>query len=324
MTCHFGCSRRVRTRVAVVGRGRARTAAMLSWTWDEFSSSSSAHAASWACPGVRERHVLQHGPCCLLAATSISPRDPHLQRLLADLKELVVVHPWARALLNLFDEVTDVERTHIARSVVAQHPHIASSFVPGFKTLFWARVLTPSLVRPFTHLLLFDSDLVVRPSSFDLVGLLRIGEATNASLIQPSPYGTNAGMYSLGIPRCPESDVCKCSPRPSEKCVACRQPVIEVKVPLFTSAAWIVIHDELLAHVKFEALTSDRSIDLMCADPPTRLLVCPLSSHAPPTHCACVDGAACSTTSCGEAARPPMIPTTLSYRARRKWAARAL
>ena len=135
------------------------------------------------------------------------------------------MHTWARALLNFFREVSAAESNQLRHAAAAFHPHIESSFVPGFKTLFWARALTPALVAAYTHLFLFDSDMVVRPADFDLVRLMRIGEATNASLIQPSPYGASAGMYSLGSPRCPESDACKCSPSPARQCVVCLQPV---------------------------------------------------------------------------------------------------
>ena len=71
----------------------------------------------------------------------------------------------------------------IARVAASAHSHIASTFIAGFKTLFWSRALTPTLLATYTHLFLFDSDMVVRPSQFDLVGLLRVQEQTNASII---------------------------------------------------------------------------------------------------------------------------------------------
>lgn len=205
--------------------------------------------SSWACR-VASDAVLQRGKCCLLVASSISPADTHLPFVFTQLAELLSVHAWARSLLNFFSEPpSDEEREALAARAASAHRHIAVSFVVGFKTLFWARALTPQLVSAFTHLFLFDSDLVVRPSEFDLVRLLRIGEAINASLLAPAPYGANPGMFSLGMPRCPESDACKCSPRPWSMCVACRQPMIEVKAPLFTSAAWQAVHKHLLSQI---------------------------------------------------------------------------
>ena len=205
-------------------------------------------------------NVLQRGPCCLLATSSISPRDPHLPRLLVDLKSLLSTHPWAHALLNYFENVPDPRS--LAKAAATAHPRIGSAFVPGFKTLFWQKALTTRIVGAFSHLFIFDSDMVIRPSDFDLVTLLRIGEVVNASIVQPSPFGSHAGMYMLGMPRCPESDACKCSPKPWEQCLACRQPVIEVKVPLFTRDAWLTIHEHLFRKIPSAALTADKMIDL--------------------------------------------------------------
>jgi hypothetical protein len=208
--------------------------------------------------------VLEHGRCCLLAATSISERDPHLRSLLSDLVDLSGVHPWVRVLINFFGTIrTHATERKISSAVHLAHPSIATSFVPGFKTLFWQRVLTPSALAAFTHLFVFDSDMLVRPASFDLVGLLRVGEAINASIIQPAPYGGGAGTYMLGTKRCPDSDACKCSPDPHSQCVVCRQPVVEVKVPLFTVAAWRTVYDRFLSLVPSSKLTADKMIDII-------------------------------------------------------------
>ena len=206
--------------------------------------------------------VLEGGPCCLLAATSISQTDTHLRTLLEDLGALLAAHPWARGIVNYFSEPSGAAKQRLRTATQSTHPRLASSFVPGFKTLFWQQVLRPTTIAAFTHLFLFDSDMVVRPSEFNLVGLLRVGEAVNASLIQPSPYGGGAGMYALGYPRCPESSACNCSPQPESECAVCRQPVIEVKVPLFTRAAWAAVYHEFLGLVPSAALTGDKMMDL--------------------------------------------------------------
>ena len=39
--------------------------------------------------------------------------------------------------------------------------------------------------------------------------------------------------------------------------------MVEVKVPLFTRAAWLTIHEHLLSKVPPEALTADKQIDLV-------------------------------------------------------------
>ena len=211
----------------------------------------------------RPWQVLQEGPCCLLAATSIAQRDPHLPRLVSDLSELLSVFSWARAVLNIFSQPAHAAKARLRNAFHAAHRHIVPSFIPGFKTLFWRSVLRPVALTAFTHLLLFDSDLVVSPRSFDLVGLLRVGEAANASLIQPSPYGSGPGLYGLGHPRCPESSACSCSPDPESQCVACRQPVIEVKVPLFRMPAWVAVYEHMLGLLPPNVLMGDKMMDLV-------------------------------------------------------------
>ena len=55
------------------------------------------------------------------------------------------------------------------------------------------------LTRPepvaVTHFFLVDADMDIRPSAFDLVTLLRLGEATNVSILSPAPYGGGNGFY---------------------------------------------------------------------------------------------------------------------------------
>ena len=238
----------------------ASASTSLASSWDRLAS-------SWACTDdVTINAVLNQSPCCLLVASCISQADPHLPYLMADLRELLTTFRWARALINFFGATSGKdEQMKIARVATSTHGHIASTFIPGFKTLFWARALTPKLLGAFTHLFLFDSDMVVRPSQFDLVGLLRIQEAVNASIIAPSPYGENPGTYHLGMARCPDSSACKCSLEPHTQCVACRQPMVEVKVPLFTRDAWRAVYEHLLAKVPHEVLTADKQIDLVCS-----------------------------------------------------------
>ena len=113
----------------------------------------------------RPWRVLRDGPCCLLVATSIAQRDPHLPRLVGDLAELLTLFPWARALLNVFSYPAQSARAQLSGAFRAAHPHLVPSFVGGFKTLFWQTVLRPTVLAAFTHLFLFDSDMVVRPSS---------------------------------------------------------------------------------------------------------------------------------------------------------------
>ena len=234
----------------------AASSATYSTSWSQLES-------SWACN--EDNSVLQRNPrTCLLVATCLSQHDPYKPHLLRGLQELLSTFPWTRAMLNFFGATSDAtERWNIASTAMAAHRRIASTFVPGFKTLFWRRALTPALLAGFSHLFLFDSDMVVRPSEFDLVGLLRIQEVMNASIIAPSPYGDNPGTYHLGMARCPESLACSCSPDPRARCAACREPSVEVKVPLFTRDAWLAVYEHLLSRLPLPTLIADKMIDLV-------------------------------------------------------------
>lgn len=131
-------------------------------------------------------------PVCLLAATSISSREAHLEWHVGVLSALCETHAWFHAVLNLFDDEPLVER--VARAA-RRHAKIAVERVRGFKTLFWKRVLTPERYGRFTHLWLVDSDMDIAPSRFDLVLLLRVMRRINASIVQPSPYGSGNGFF---------------------------------------------------------------------------------------------------------------------------------
>ena len=210
--------------------------------------------------------ILDKGSCAVLAVTSISRYDPHLRTLLDYLAHLLTAHPWTCAVLNFFDKMKALDASmgdsSLQLRVREKHLRLAPSFVLGFKTLLWKSLLWPSTLSRFTHIMCFDSDLVVDPAEFDLVGMLRIGETINASLVQPAPYGPNAGLYALANPRCRGSVACSCGSRPALECAVCRQPAIEVKVPVFTRTAWTALYDDFFRHVPESVLTSDKMLDL--------------------------------------------------------------
>ena len=227
----------------------------------ELSSANAAAApAERVCAG--DASVLPGSDVCLLAATATS--RPHAPRVRTALAELCNAHgKWVRTALNYFDgsEASTDSVTYVS----CLH---STTFVPGFKTRYWRDILIPTFMRPFSHVLLFDSDMEVSPQHFDLIGLLRFGTAANVSIISPAPIGAGAGMFNLGAH--PDSSLRRACvggraeppyPKPEEQCAVCRQGTVEVKAPLFTAAAWGVVHKRIFADAPDYVLVAAEGID---------------------------------------------------------------
>lgn len=210
---------------------------------------------------------------CVLIATAIAHDNQRLPALLSSLDALCTAHAWVRVAVNFFDG------SSVAGG--AGLPPCATSFaVPGFKGMFWKVVLTRANVRPFSHVLLADSDLELHPRQWDLVTMLRLQRATNVSVLGPAQLGSGPALVKLnnecGEPtpifaRCHGSPKCASTIRairggPERACAVCRQPVVEVKAPLFTAHAWQVVHAHVLHGAPDDALRSTQGIDLVWCD----------------------------------------------------------
>jgi hypothetical protein len=203
---------------------------------------------------------------CVLAATSVSSEDPGLAAFEQRLHELCASGgTWLHVALNFFNDMGAFHAAkHSAASCVEMHG------VGGFKTRFWKRVLTPMAVRQYTHIWLFDSDLNVAPASFALPTMIQIMFAINVSIIAPAPFGgPSPGHFQYFGTRC-RNNACRCAGKhdwPDSvsldvNCVACRQPIAEVKSPVFTVEAWGVIYQLLLATLPEAILNGDFLMDL--------------------------------------------------------------
>ena len=225
-----------------------------------------------ACSAASTELLPNAPPVCLLAGTSISSREKHLPWLVQSLAELCTAFRWVDTVLNLFDDSPQWP----AAIESARHPRTRVTRVPGFKVLFWKREFHPGRYNRYTHIWLVDSDMAIAPSVFDLQLLLRAMHTVNASIVQPSPYGGGAGLYSLTANRGAHRQTHVCGDRGGDmrsigsgrsyfdaRCVACRVPVVEVKLPLFTRAAWDVVHSLVLAKIADHELTSDQGLDLV-------------------------------------------------------------
>ena len=193
--------------------------------------------------------------CLLSLQTAISSASIYLPRLLRiDLAELCDGYSWAHVLLNFYDG-GDAPRSSLPRCVRVTR-------YPWFKTFFWFMAIPPEVAVRYSHIFLVDSDMALRPSKFALPTMMRLQEAVNVSVMAPAVVGCPA-FHTLDGPRCHKSAVCDCddqgdhrkaqcdmarpdSCNPHTKCTVCRQIMVEVKAPLFTSIAWQAVHFVIL------------------------------------------------------------------------------
>lgn len=203
----------------------------------------------------------------LLVVMSVAADNARLAAITGSLAALCAEHTWVRAMVNFF------------RGRPTGLPSCASAHaIPGFKTLFWKQSLTPQAVASFSHVFLVDSDLELSPERFELGTFLQLAKATNVSILGPAPFGMGNGLYRLNNDCGDDSPIyarCRGSPKcthqcqqgdPAQVCAVCRQPVVEVKAPLFTSLAWATVHRLVLAGAPDEVLTTDADLDLDWCD----------------------------------------------------------
>jgi len=181
---------------------------------------------------------------CLLLATTTSHVSPRFAYLYASLVQLVETHSWARVALNLYSQGADKVVSRARRL----HPSIYAFAVPGFKTLFWKRVLTTAAVQPFSHIMCIDDDMRVAPGQFQLVPLLRLQATLGVPLIAPAPIGAGNGMHPATAERLPQL-MYESRQKADEHCSVRTEPFVEIKAPLFSRDAWVVVHEHALSKI---------------------------------------------------------------------------
>lgn len=205
------------------------------------------------------------GDVCVLVVTAVARHHRRFQELCSTLFELCTAHRWVRVALNVFDVLT-AESAALRKGLPVC---VALSTISAFKTRFWQQSLAPDRLRGVTHLFLVDSDMDIRPAAFDLVTLLRLSEITNVSILSPVPHGPGDGFFNRDAPWLGNSyaltrEACGAvAGRWADTCAVCRQPVVEVKSPLFTAAAWRVVYERLLSRMPAAVLTAPEMIDMM-------------------------------------------------------------
>jgi hypothetical protein len=187
--------------------------------------------------------------------------------MVQSLNSLCGEYDWIRVAFNFFSGGKTLTRL----------PSCATAYaIPGFKSLFWKRVLQPELLFAFSHVFVVDSDVELAPDYFEWLIFMRLMRATNVSIMSPAPYGAGNGIYRMNnlcgesvhvFSRCPGSrscrDYCRAAPDGFEGgCTVCRQPLVEVKAAMFTSLAWAVMYEHMLRRALDRALCSSYGFDL--------------------------------------------------------------
>ncbi len=217
-----------------------------------------------------------------LGATSIHSKDPWFERTCASMVALLDNFLQLGLVVNLFDEpavdapsiVSHALRPHAERvegtnvralaTPPTAHPRARpcprlprptpiAAQVPGMKTLFWKRVLTPERTRQLRVVWLFDCDIAVHPAVFPLGQLVGALGATRATLMQPSIRALVHGTYHTWL-RVKSVHM---------SCLATTAQWVEMQTPLFSGDAWAAYNERVLGAISDASLAnSDFGIDV--------------------------------------------------------------
>ena len=191
-----------------------------------------------------------------LGATATHTQDRNTVPLLQSLTALCDQHPHLQVIVNFFDK----EKVD-ATAVVQQHSNssnqVEGTWVPGMKTLFWHKYLTPERTQHLDFVWVFDCDIAVHPSTFPLGQLAGILKASRATVLQPSIQALVHGTFHPWL-RVRKAHM---------SCLATTAQWVEMQTPLFAGDAWAAFHRKVLSIIPEEGLaTSDFGLDIIwCA-----------------------------------------------------------
>ena len=215
-------------------------------------------------------------PVRWLGATAIHSEDRSTPMLISSLEALCEHHIQLHVLVNFFDA-----KKLDPASIVQMHSQnttarVEGTWVPGMKTLFWYKFLTPERTQHLDLVWVFDCDIAVHPSVFPLGQLAGVLRWTRATILQPSIQALVHGTYHPWL-RVKKAHM---------SCLATTAQWCEMQTPLFAGDAWARFHRKVLSIIPEEGLvTSDFGLDIIwCAflkdEFPTRpaCLVTPMTS----------------------------------------------
>lgn len=194
-----------------------------------------------------------------LGATALHSQDKATPALITSLTALVLQNPQLHMLVNFFDATPVNPQNFLQRHAQNSSAllQLEGTAVPGMKTLFWYKYLTPARTRHLQLVWVFDCDIAVHPSVFPLSQLAGALMSTRATLLQPSIQAFVHGTYHPWL-RVKKAHM---------SCLATTAQWVEMQTPLFAGDAWARFHEKVLAIIPEEGLvTSDFGLDIIwCA-----------------------------------------------------------
>lgn len=140
-------------------------------------------------------------------------------------------------------------------SAARHHTHFVTvTSVPGHKTIFWKRELTPAVISKFDIVWLFDCDVRVSPHLYSRANVEHWLEVTGASIVQPSVVAATIGGRA-GRGALTRSVL-------SAECVAREVPYIEQMTPIFRRAAFFLLW-RTLQQIPDARLGSDSGLEAL-------------------------------------------------------------
>ena len=197
-----------------------------------------------------------------LVATSLPCAD---RLAVAEVRLFIATHASPRALhviANIFDGKPSRCRETLqlaAGNAAAEHPTreqvvLRITNVPGHKTVFWKKELTPGVVSRYDAIWLLDCDVRVTPHLFSIAEVEHWMHVTGASILQPSVVAQQEGGRSArGFAR---------RGLASADCLAREVPYVEQMTPILRREAFEIFHQQALQQIPDEKLGSDSGIEV--------------------------------------------------------------
>ena len=192
-----------------------------------------------------------------LGAGSVHSEDHEVGKIMYSVRCLCNAYPQLDILVNHYDNPRPPKATRGRNPTrptrLPGEQRISTTWIPGFKGVFWKLALTPEFVNRFTVVWLFDSDIAVHPSVLPLGTMTAALFATGASVVQPSIRALVHGTYHSFL-RVRAAHM---------SCLAHTARFVELQTPVFRKDAWVAFRTKVMSLIPDEALAqSDYGIDI--------------------------------------------------------------
>lgn len=192
-----------------------------------------------------------------LGAGSVHSEDHDIGKIMYSIHSLCYAYPQLDVVVNHYDNPRPKKATRgrnpTRPTPLAGQQRILTTWIPGFKGLFWKLALTPEFVSRFTVVWMFDSDIAVHPSVLPLGTMTASLFATGASVVQPSIRALVHGTYHSFL-RVRAAHM---------SCLAHTARFVELQTPVFRTDAWVAFQSKVMSLIPDEDLAqSDYGIDI--------------------------------------------------------------